>query len=106
MNRNDDQWFEIGQKVVRVSMENYGTLPSVGVREAEIGPVYCVADFFEAHEMEVQLNWIHLVGFPTHDAEGDEIGYPAANFRRVEEIQLCVKAAEMMKKPKEEAVPC
>lgn len=93
----NDQWFEPGDKVVRVCWgDSLGIDPSRinPTVEAPEGDVYCVTHF----RNNGSWNEIWLAGFgepPTED------GFFAACFRRVEELRLCVEAAERMKKPSE-----
>lgn len=100
--RTDDQYFEPGDKVMRVGFE----LPSNaaaynGPNQPDIpqyGKVYCVEDFWEGPVH----NAIMLVGFGGWRFwRGMKAGWRAAHFRRVSEIKLCVRAAEKMSLPVE-----
>ena len=89
---NNDQWFEPGQKVMRVAVDR--PIPSMKNWDERVGfgEVFCVSIFLE----DKGFNWIELVGF-------DDI-YLASNFRKVEEIKLCVEALKKAKAPaKQEA---
>lgn len=89
---------------MRVSRE---TLPPYAYKkrspvDAEEGMIYCVSACW--YVKRANYHAIDFVGFPPYyNPSGSRRGFLAANFRKVEEIQLCVKAAEMMRtgKPKE-----
>lgn len=98
----DNQWFNPGDKVMQV---NDNCPPgAVTVRENDIqyGVVYCVKEFWT----DCGINWIDLVGFPTEydPIDGERIAWTACNFRRVDEIKLCVAAAKHIKQREEELV--
>ena len=95
MNRNDDQWFSPGDKCMRVSNACELRLPHNDIlpKGSETGKVVCVVEFKDNYPIP---NFVRFAGF--------EGWFYAANFRRVEEIQLCVKAAEQMKAPKKQEV--
>lgn len=94
--RNDDQWFEPGDKVVRVTHKNQAKIP-FNPNLAPYGKVFCVESCF--YNAGLKRNNITLIGVAnTWPAKG----FVAANFRKVEEIQLCVRAAETMKTPKKQ----
>lgn len=64
--------------------------------DAKYGEVYCVSDFWTTDG----YNWINLVGIPsTFDEWGRPCGYLAMEFRKVEEIKLCVAATKRIKAP-------
>lgn len=99
--RNDDQWFRVGDKVMRVGshrpdgnlLTNYtGGIP-------QYGQIYCVEDFWEGP----QFNVVMLVGFGGWriDPWGRKVGWCATAFRKIDEIKLCIEAANKIKKPVE-----
>lgn len=93
MNTNDDQWFEPGDKVMRVFLSTELGLPGVGPPILSSSTVYCV----ESCDQDADgWNAVTLVGI-------DDGGLPfyAACFRRVTEIQLCVRAAKRLSSPVE-----
>lgn len=104
----NDQYFQPGDKVMRV-MEDAPLLALFPIKvrhpnPPEFGRVYCVERCFAGGV----CNLVHLVGI-WHDttADGRPKGFPAMMFRRVEEIKLCVRAANHVLKPveKEETQP-
>lgn len=92
MNTND-QWFEAGDKVMRVSNWNPGGLVD-GSKEKPFGHIFCVEYSFQSC---VGMNGVKFVGV--------QIPALASNFRRIEEIKLCVEAAAKMKQPKKNVEP-
>lgn len=99
--KNDDQWFKPGDKVVKVSDSSAMEIDVPGTPDAIYGKVYCVSYCW--HNYYHENNWVNFVGFPERDSEdGARLGFLAADFRKVEEIQLCVRAAEALKKPKKQ----
>lgn len=65
------------------------------LKDAEEGNVYCVEDAFQSLDGD---HVITFTGFPKETNEmGLVIGFVAANFRKVEDIKLCVSAAEKAK---------
>lgn len=93
-----DQWFEPGDKVMRVSRigpdERYKSAPSK--YDAKEGVVYCVEQVRISFHENVIMN---LIGLPKkYTSDGRLLGFLTSNFRKVEEIKLCVQAAEAMKK--------
>lgn len=98
--RTDDQYFQPGDKVMRV---RYGQTPDGFARTGNPqGPVFGKVYYVQA-VLRAVCGWnaMTLVGVPTSPGK---IGYLCYNFRRVEEIQLCVRAAERAKKPEEQTV--
>lgn len=95
----NDQWFDIGDKVMQVSEDRHGCEPAENSDdETEFGKVYCVAAFWAG---KCGFNMVDFVGFnPIYDGWG-RCGFLAINFRKVEEIKLCVAAVNMAEKPKE-----
>lgn len=94
--KNDDQWFEPGDKVMRVAHGAPNTIP-FKPNLAPYGAVFCVESCF--HNPKYNRNSVTFIGVVnTRQAKG----FVAANFRKVEEIQLCVRAAEAMKTPKKQ----
>jgi hypothetical protein len=90
MNTND-QWFQPGDKVMRVAFAawDFG-LPTEGVDyppETEKGKVLCVAAC-TTHGKYNFVRFVGVVGF-----------YYACCFRKIEEIKLCVRAAEKFHQP-------
>lgn len=103
--KTSDQWFEPGDKVMRVSYSQ----PGEGRRIREVrkspqyGEVLCVMECWEGPTCNV----VDFVGFggPDYDAaSGLRWGWEATCFRKVEELQLCVQAVERAKKPQEAKV--
>lgn len=92
-----DYWFEPGDKVMRVA---YG--PEVAKfdkwlphsSEAEKGRVLCVHACWRADN---GWNYVTFVGVPITPGSG----FLACCFRKVEEIKLCVKAAQKVGEPVE-----
>lgn len=92
--RKDDQWFEPGDKVMRVSNNTGGGAIKDGSGLAPFGKVFCVVDCCGSEHGNL-INFAGILLPKNH-------GFRAANFRKVEEIQLCVRAAEAMKTPKKQ----
>lgn len=94
-----DQWFQPGDKVMRVSRVKMpgGTAHPYPDQDAQEGKIYCVSHcWVGGHGRNVIL----LVGLPVHHRpNGEPRGWFAANFRKVEEIKLCVAAVQRVKKP-------
>ncbi len=102
--KTNDQWFEPGDKVMRVatSSEAVGDIrghwwyekddaPKSG---PQFGRVYCVEDFWEGP----RFNVVMLVGFGGWRYHGSfKVGWAASCFRKVEEIKLCVEAVKKSK---------
>lgn len=99
----DDQWFNVGDKVTRVVTDaefiaKIGEIPFHSGVRTNFGTVYCVSKCWIGKRM----NLVSFVGIPNSVMpNGMSRGYPAIAFRRVSEIQLCVRAAEHFKKPVE-----
>ncbi len=99
--RKSDQYFEVGDKVMRVEPRSMpGTYPHEGPFP-KMGVVYCISDFWEGPEFNVVM----LVGFGgfRYDALNRPIGWRAVYFRKVEEIKICLQAVAKIetKKPQE-----
>lgn len=91
----NDQHFEPGDKVMRVSRNNLSGRLKPAPMDAEDGKIYAVEKVWERKGM----HFMKLCGFPPHFGKnGVELGFACMNFRRVEEIQLCVQAARAAKK--------
>lgn len=100
----DDQYFKPGDKVMRVGDRPANTIPYKGndmpKSSPQYGRVYCVEDFLEGP----QFNTVMLVGFGGWRYwHGMKVGWPAIAFRKVEEIQLCVRAVKDMHEPNHKA---
>lgn len=84
---NNDQWFEPGDKVMRVAYAEELGLPSNGRRlpETEFGKILCVSycTVFEGYTVG---HFVGIEGFEHTDC-----------FRKVEEIRLCVDALKHSK---------
>lgn len=93
--KTNDQWFEPGDKVMWVSVTDDPQYPVVRWDDGlESGRVYCVSEFWTDDDR----NWINLSGFDAEYSEdGCRVAWFAADFRRVEEIKLCVEAAKKIK---------
>jgi hypothetical protein len=96
--RKNDIYFEPGDKVMRVASEcrHTGRKSNTG-KAPEFGKVYCVEDFYEGSEFNVVM----LVGFGgwVYDSRGRPVGWRAINFRKVDEIKICLRAVESLKAP-------
>lgn len=95
----NDQWFNPGDKVMRVSRGNPFRLGYFvpAPKDAVEGEVYCVTQCWKATQ---GWNLVLFTGFPIEfSSNGELCGFLAANFRRVEEIQLCVNAVKQIKQP-------
>ncbi len=100
--RSEDQWFKPGDKVMRVGSVSGNAFRYDGPKP-KFGAVYCVEDFYEGPS----FNAVMLVGFGGwrfRPGNPYPIGWRAINFRKVEEIKLCIEAVERSKKPAE--IPC
>jgi len=98
----DRMVFEPGDKVMRVGGNRPGArLFKYHGKAPSFGRVYRVEDFWEGPHYNVVM----LVGFGGWRYSGEmKIGWYAGAFRKVEEIQLCVKAAQQMKQKELETV--
>lgn len=94
----NDQWFEPGEKVTRVARAHPGPFqyPFGMHPETDFGKVLSVSDCKHLHGS----NRVWFTGIKANT----QWGWPARNFRRISEVQLCVKAAQHFKKPVEEEV--
>lgn len=92
--RNDDQWFEPGDKVMRVEYAETLGLINNGITppETEFGRVLCVTHCTDIPRFG---NVVRFVGIE------DGLGFYACCFRKVSEIQLCVRAARHLSNPVE-----
>lgn len=101
---NNDQWFEPGEKVVRVC-ELRNVLPGIPSNKLPIHPDTDFGKILCVHSCEYNIvaNLVHFVGVQPRD-NTEMFGWVAACFRRISEVQLCVKAAQHFKKPVEEEV--
>lgn len=100
-----DQWFEPGDKVMRV-MEDEECAPAyLSVIEpceaSRKGVVLCVEKCWREPDNIPPFNLCRFVGI----ALPRGLAEMAACFRRVEEIKLCVRAAKLLSEPaKKEAI--
>lgn len=96
MSTRNDQWFEPGEKVIMVSDTIEDGIQYDEASSPEIGPTYCVSNFWTDPDGD---NWIQLVGFKYEPASAYfyEQGELARDFRKVEEIKLCVEAVRKVK---------
>jgi hypothetical protein len=98
-----DVWFEPGDKVIRVAYAYDLGLPLIPQRrltnQSDFGNVLCVERCFRLGDW----NRVSFVGIKPTGILPDR-GWYACCFRRVEEIQLCVRAAEKFKQPQTENV--
>ncbi len=86
--KTDDQWFEPGDKVMRVDNSNLPTTHfGDGSTDAPFGKVFCV----EHCQERLHFNSVTLIGVCGC--------FLAKNFRRVSEIQLCVRASKRIPAP-------
>lgn len=92
----NDQFFEPGDKVVQAltTEELLKLCPDVNIKlnSPDYGSsheVYCIVECFPT---ATDYNAVRLVGF-------GNISFPAAYFRKVDEIARCVRVAEMLKTP-------
>ena len=96
----DEPYFKPGDKVMRVNPGHRpGNYPGNDIPGfPQMGQVYCVEDFYEGP----QFNAVMLVGFGgwrRHPIDGSPVGWRAADFRKVEEIKLCVAAVQRTQQP-------
>jgi hypothetical protein len=94
-----DQWFEPGDKVMRVGSnpDNATFIPknkSEGIITPAYNKVLCVEDFWEGPQYNVV---IFVGGGGWRYANGMKVGWPASAFRKVQEIKLCLKAVSRSK---------
>lgn len=96
---NTDQYFSPGEKVMRVAYADTLGLPVTrkAVAQADFGRVLCVEFCWEGPVG----NLVMFVGIPLPVPHGCIGGFHAACFRRVSEIQLCVRAAKRLSSPVE-----
>ncbi len=88
---------------MRVSMAEYPMATYRAENDAHFGIVYCVRDCWRSGTGHVIFS---IVGIPeVLRPNGSKCGWVTANFRKVEEIQLCVKAEEHAKKPQRHQEP-
>lgn len=92
----DDQWFNPGDKVMRVAYSpQLGAIPGLRilplVPETDFGNVLCVEICWE----DRGVNRVKFVGI---ELDSDH-GWRAACFRRVSEIRLCVEATKRSASP-------
>lgn len=71
-----------------------------GVDGPTFGVVYCVEDFYVGPVRNIVMlvgfgGWRRQQGYP------HPIGWPAKAFRKVDEIKLCVRAAQNLREPVE-----
>jgi hypothetical protein len=96
----NDQWFEPGDKVTRVSRAiDLGMTPPPSIPRINgtgYGRILCV----ERCSTSTYGNLVRFVGI-THYAKG---GCLARCFRKVEEIRLCVEALEKAKQAKRDSM--
>lgn len=95
--KTDDQWFQPGQKVLRAVAAD-PTQPEEAHFYSDMVPfgvVFCVDRCFECPG---GYNVLWFTGLPIPYEDHDS-GWVAANFRAVEEVRLCVEAAQHVKKP-------
>lgn len=96
----NDQWFEPGDKVMRVCDVEDSGFPEGLAKSPPYGEVLCVVDFCEQDDGNLCL----FAGYPMTIYDGKEWWETAACYRKVEEIRLCVKAAQAIKEIKPEEV--
>lgn len=90
----NDQYFQPGDKVMLVQEMLEPQWEECPNTEVRYGEVYCVSAFWSAGG----YNMIDLVGTPpAFDDYGRRCGYLAMEFRKVDEIKLCVAAAQLSK---------
>lgn len=101
--RADDFYFKAGDKVMRVCTIVGRNQNISRVNLIKHGQIYCVEDFWEGPEFNVVM----LVGCGGwgYDEIGRLVGWRAACFRRVDEIKLCVAAAQRLAAPQEVTHP-
>jgi hypothetical protein len=96
---NNDQWFQPGDKVIRVASicHNPGRRHPGGA--PQFGKVYVIRDCWTC---EHGYNRVSVVGFSEGtNSGGFRAGWVATNFRKVEEIRLCIEAVKKAKAPKD-----
>ncbi len=92
----NDQWFEPGDKVMRVALASLLGLPVTDLgpqRETDFGRVLCVERCWRV----AGQNWVTFVGVPN----GPNEAWYACCFRKVSEIKLCVSAVNRKREPNE-----
>jgi len=90
---SNDQWFQPGDKVMRVAGNTKnGSIYPTNRRKPRYGEILCVEDFWEGPNYNVVM----FVGFGgwAYDHRGWKVGWPASAFRKVDEIKLIVEAVE------------
>ncbi len=97
--RTNDVYFQAGDKVMRVGSEYAKARVYRGYQGSspQFGTVYCVEGFYEGPDFNVVM----LVGFGVwhYDSIGRPIGWRAVNFRKVDEIKLCIAAVKKTSAP-------
>lgn len=100
----NDQWFEPGDKVMRVGGNGTGypqALHKCPNGAPQLGKVYCVSECWRG----LYTNLITLTGFdPVIDKLGRKVGFPAFAFRKVDEIKLILSAIQKKEVKREEVV--
>ena len=92
----NDQWFEPGDKVMRVAYDVppleqvaiYPAIPSLDL--IPYGKVFCVESCYQTR-VGPRMRFVGVLEPP------ESIGIYTNNFRKVEEIRLCVEAAKRVK---------
>lgn len=80
---------------MRVSYYKTPRSSPAALRDALEGEVYCVNQAWFAEDGSAVISFI---GFPVElSVVGEQMGFLAMNFRKLEEIKLCVAAAEKAK---------
>lgn len=93
--KTDDQWFEPGDKVMRVAWaEDLGICVQYVGSDPPFGEVLCVSEVGVAPNSK--MNWVRFLGVPLN-APGAY--WLARCFRKVEEIKLCINAVRKQGEP-------
>lgn len=100
--RTNDQWFQPGDKVMRV-VGNGRPGIHCDAGSPQMGQVYCVEAFYEGPKFNAVMlvgfgGWRYVAGNPY------PIGWRASFFRKVDEIRLCCKAVARTSQPKKDEV--
>lgn len=93
-----NQYFNVGDKVARVENNPGDPGAPSSMKDTPLGVVLCVS---ETARFADGTQGVAFVDFPKMVLSHTEWWYSANDYRKVEEIQLCVRAAEKMKTSEE-----
>ncbi len=93
---NGDQYFQPGDKVMKVCGARELGISVRSERPVPCGIVFCVSEFCDRSPLH---NGVRLVGVENSLNDfGDKKWFPAGCFRKVAEIKLCIAAVEHINK--------